>query len=190
MTEITTDAPADVYVNAEPAPEGGRQSLADALARVRRRTQLVVTERWLVIAGGILMPLGVVLVILGWYGASHTTRLFEEIPYMISGGLLGVVLVIVGGWCYFGYWLARMVENDREVLGALLRIEERLSAAVTVTADEGVSDTVPTLVATRTGTMYHRPDCAVVANRAPEDLRPVTTGEGMSPCRICSPAEL
>src|SRR5207302_279591 len=76
MTEITTDAPADVYVNAEPAPEGSPQPLTEALARVRRRTQLVVTDRWLVIAGGILMPLGVVLVFLGWYGASHTTRLF------------------------------------------------------------------------------------------------------------------
>ena len=38
------------------------------------------------------MPLGVVFVLLAWYGAAHTTRVFEQIPYMISGGLLDTQL--------------------------------------------------------------------------------------------------
>src|SRR5438309_11689748 len=129
MTEVvdSPDLPAaPVTETGEPAADD--RSLTDSLARVRRRAQIVVTERWLVIAGGILIPLGIVLVLLGWYGASHTTRLFEEIPYLISGGLFGLVLVVVGGACYFGYWLARLLNNEREMLGALLRIEEQLSA--------------------------------------------------------------
>ena len=168
----------------------GQRSLTDSLARVRRRTQIVVTERWLVIAGGVLIPLGIVLVLLGWYGASHTTRLFEEIPYLISGGLFGLVLVVVGGACYFGYWLARLLSNEREMLGALLRIEEKLDAGALPVSGNAVAVAAPaeTLVATKTGTMYHRPDCSVVRGRSDGDLRLVNAGEnGLSACQICAP---
>src|SRR5438105_2972985 len=146
----------------EPTEGPEERSLTDSLARIRRRATVVVTERWLVIAGGILIPLGIVLVLLGWYGASHTTRFFEEIPYLISGGIFGLVLVVVGGACYFGYWLARLLNNEREMLGALLRIEEQLSAgALAVSSNNGhVADAaIPDLVATKTGSMYHLPDC-------------------------------
>jgi hypothetical protein len=41
-------------------------------------------------------------------------------------------------------------------------------------------------VATATGTMFHLPDCSVVANRP--KLRKVTGDEaGMEPCRLCDP---
>jgi hypothetical protein len=44
-----------------------------------------------------LLVLGVVLVLLGWYGAANTNILTEQIPYFISGGLLGMALIIVAG---------------------------------------------------------------------------------------------
>jgi hypothetical protein len=41
-------------------------------------------------------------------------------------------------------------------------------------------------VATARGSMWHRPDCAVVAGR--EDLRPVgPDGDGLRPCALCDP---
>jgi hypothetical protein len=41
-------------------------------------------------------------------------------------------------------------------------------------------------VATPTGTMFHLPDCAVVANRP--NLRKVRGDErGMEPCKLCDP---
>src|SRR3982751_805565 len=100
--------------------------LSERLTALRRRTGFVVTDRTLLTVGSILMPLGLVLVLLAWYGAAHTTRVFEQIPYMISGGLLGIVLVIAGGFCYFGFFLARLLATSREMLDALLRMEERL----------------------------------------------------------------
>ena len=33
---------------------------------------------------------------MGWWGASHTARQIEQIPYLISGGLIGLGLVMVG----------------------------------------------------------------------------------------------
>ena len=87
--------------------------LARGLASLRRRTGMVPTEKWLAVAGGVLMPLGVLLVIAGWFGAAHTTRLFEEIPYLISGGLLGVALATIGALTLFAHWLTVLIREGR-----------------------------------------------------------------------------
>src|SRR4051812_39938027 len=108
--------------------ETGAASLTERLTALRRRTGFVVTDRMLLTAGSILMPLGAVLVLLGWYGSAHTTRVFEQIPYLISGGLLGIGFVIAGGFCYFGFFLARILTTSREMLDALLRLEDRMDA--------------------------------------------------------------
>ncbi|MCU1448933.1 MAG: hypothetical protein JWP02_1103 [Acidimicrobiales bacterium] len=167
--------------------------LARGLARLRRRTAMVPTERWLAVAGGVLMPLGVVLVLAGWYGASHTTRLFEEIPYLISGGMLGIVLSAIGAALYFGYWLTRLVAGDRQIVEVLARIEARLDASESngsggSTAAAGAVGAA--FVATRTGTMFHRPQCPVVADRPDKELRRITLpASGMSPCKLCAPLD-
>jgi hypothetical protein len=163
--------------------------LAAGLSRLRRRGTVVATDRWLAVAGGVLMPLGAVLVLLGWYGAAHTTRLFEEVPYLISGGIFGLVLVVIGAALYFGYWLTRLVGTERQVLESLGRIEERLGGTP---ADEaGAPSTNGTsFVATKTGSMFHRPECPVVAGRPDRELRTVELpAAGMTPCKLCSPLD-
>ena len=186
MADITVE-PIDRATPAGSAP------LSQRLTALRRRTGFVVTDRTLLTAGSILMPLGLVLVLLAWYGSAHTTRVFEQIPYLISGGLLGVVLVIAGGFCYFGFFLARLLATSREMLDSLLRMEERLetlglsAAAPPSTADRGARLPAVTFVATKTGTMYHRPDCVTVAGRAPAELRKVRATDGLTPCRMCTP---
>ena len=194
---MTTTTPIAEYFSSMSSEPGGTpdtsaptndQALVSGLARLRRRTSLVATERWLLTAGGILLPLGAVLVLIGWYGAAHTTRIWEEVPYLISGGLFGLVLVIAGAAMYFGYWLTRLVSGDRQMLDVLLRIEERLAATGPVLpAGSGPAD-VTALVATKTGTMYHRLGCQVVANRAADELRAVELpAPGLTPCRLCAP---
>src|SRR5258708_31456542 len=125
MADITLEPVDSTQAGAQAA---AHTSLGERLTALRRRTGFVVTDRTLLTVGSILMPLGLVLVLLGWYGAAHTTRVFEQIPYMISGGLLGVVCMIAGGFCYFGFFLARLLATSREMLDALLRLEERLEA--------------------------------------------------------------
>lgn len=181
------------------APYVNEEDLAKGLARLRRRASMAPTDRWLAIAGGVLMPLGVILVIIGWYGAAHTTRLFEEIPYLISGGLLGIVLSTIGAALYFGYWLTRIVAGERQMTEILARMEAKLDNAAaegngTGTATSGagaaVAGTAGTFVATRTGSMFHRPDCPVVADRPQNELRTVKLpASGMSPCKLCAPLD-
>ncbi len=189
-------------LNPSAGVDGRQARLADGLARLRRRTKLVATERWLLVAGSVMVPLGGILVILGWFGASHTGRLFEQIPYMISGGLFGLVLVIAGGFSYFGYWLARLVSDERQqshqLLEALERIEGHLAngssaparGTAPAPARAPLSSTRPEFVATTSGSLYHRADCLVVTDRPTHELRSVRAGaKGRSPCRICLPLE-
>jgi len=182
MTDLSLQ-PADT---ASPIEHTSDVSLSDRLTALRRRTKFVVTDRTLLTVGSILMPLGAVLVLLAWYGSAHTTRLFEQIPYLISGGLMGVVLVIAGGFCYFGYFLARMLATSREMLDAMLRLEERLDAVGTAAAAPVIARTAA-FVATRSGTMFHRPDCPTVANKQPAELRSIRSTDSLAPCRICTP---
>ena len=177
------------------APHVDEEDLAKGLARLRRRAGMVPTDKWLAIAGGVLMPLGVILVFIGWYGASHTSRLFEEVPYLISGGLLGIVLSTIGAALYFGYWLTRIVAGERQMIEVLARMEARLDAAATDGNGTGAATALAAVamgrfVATRTGSMFHRPDCPVVADRPQSELRTVKLpARGMSPCKLCAPLD-
>jgi len=102
---------------------------ATAGIRVRKGTKLPV-EQILLIAASILFPLGVVFILLGWYGAAHTGRTYAQIDYLISGGLLGVGLTAAGGFMYFGYWLSRQLGESRRQSALTLQAFERLERAL------------------------------------------------------------
>jgi hypothetical protein len=142
------------------------------------------------------VPFGIFVMVLGWYGASHTGYLFEQIPYVISGGLIGLGLVLVGSFAYFAYWLTRIFHQQREqadrTIAVLERLESRLgdvplaTASSTAGARPAARNGGAQYVATASGTMFHLPDCAVVANRP--RLRKVRGDErGMEPCKLCDP---
>jgi len=154
-------------------------------------------DRWLLIGGGLFIPLGLVLIVLGWAGAAQTPLLQEQVPYLISGGMLGVALLSVGGFAYFAYLLSVLIRDgrarERQQAGrddAMIARLERLESLLGVIAHNGVRTAKSTsnhkLVATPTGTMIHRPDCPVVAGR--DGVRAVTWSEGLRPCSICQPA--
>jgi hypothetical protein len=156
-------------------------------------------EQVMAIASAVLLPLGLIMILLGWYGAAHTPYLFEQVPYLISGGILGLGFALVGGLVYFGSWLARgAAEQQRrtEEMSELLREirDEMRSGSLaapaptrrTRSSSNGQRDGAAPFVATARGGMLHRPDCAVVAGR--EDLRPIGAGgDGLSPCTLCNP---
>ena len=98
-------------------------------------------SRWLAPVGAILTSLGFALVILGWMGSSRTVLVFEQLPYLISGGLLGLGFVIAGAFAFFAHWLTLVLQEARRdrqqserMAASLERIEALLSARA---ADEG-----------------------------------------------------
>jgi hypothetical protein len=111
--------------------EAGVQQLHVPEPRTDRETLLLR-------AGVAIVVLGWLCIGLGWWGASGTANLAEQIPYLISGGLFGIALVVAGTGLVmryslarlFRYWLARLVaehalQTDRTV-DALGRIETAL----------------------------------------------------------------
>ena len=89
-------------------------------------------ETVMLVLGGLLLPIGIIAIIVGWYGAAHTPKLYEQNDYLISGGLLGLGLVFIGGFLYFGYWMTRQIHTTatvaQQTLRALSRIETQLAA--------------------------------------------------------------
>lgn len=160
------------------------------------RASVKLEERMLMVIGGILAPLGLIVVLLGWWGAAHTPYVFDQLPYLISGGLLGLGLVFLGAFFYFAHWMTQLVKEQRAQSTAVLEALERLQAKVaeqggaTVVApapasSNGAEPTAAPLVATERGSMAHRPDCVVVTGK--DGLRAVTEADGLAPCKLCEP---
>jgi len=180
----------------EPSTNGAgtrQQRLAAAVKNLRTRQSMssIPVDRWVLIAGAIMVPLGIALIVLGWYGAAHKALIIQQFPYLISGGILGLGLMITGGLAYFGYWITRLVQENRTHTRDLIAAIDRL-AQLAGEEDANGGGTVGraaadgALVATATGTMLHRPDCPVVANR-PGGRRVKAGTRGYEPCKICEP---
>jgi hypothetical protein len=204
------------------ARRGIRERLAVVSNSFRALAELLTLDRLLTLAAVLALPSGLAAIILGWYGAAHTPLLHEQVPYLISGGLLGVGLLSAGGLLYLASWIARSSqlshERDEQVRELLADIRDELrtsrhvsgvaapaapaapaaasaAPAAPVASNERdgapITEEVPVVrparfVATPSGTMYHRPDCSVVAQR--DDLRQVSGNEArMKPCGMCQP---
>lgn len=191
---------------APPSEAGRYQRLAEGIRQLRVGTARRLSERTLMALGGVFVGVGFLLVLLGWRGAATTPYLYEQIPYMASGGFFGVGLIFCGAFCYFAHWVTELVKEHRvqsaAIVEAIARLEEtvrqqagldRAAAAANgsvggdaafAPAAPGMPDGVP-LVATARGTMAHRPDCVVVTGKG--GLRQVQPSDGLLPCKLCDP---
>lgn len=152
-------------------------------------------QRYLFVAGAMLMPLGVLVVLIGWYGSAHTNYAYDQFPYLISGGLLGVVLSQLGGFLYFGAWLAKGAADQhdasRQIADTMLVLadvvsRQRAEATGPATTQPVDAGAVPVLAGPK-GTTVHRRDCILIRHR--DDLHVLTGSEAdTSPCRVCSPS--
>jgi hypothetical protein len=61
-------------------------------------------------AGLAAIAIGIVFVALGWWGASGTLDLSEHVPYLISGGVLGLCLVVAGTGLAVRYSMGRLLK--------------------------------------------------------------------------------
>lgn len=138
-------------------------------------------------AGAILLPLGLVVILLGWYGAANTPYQYDQLAYLVFG-FLGLGLTFIGGFLYFGAWLARIAADGREsskrLADTLLVLADVTSRAASL--DHRGSDTGAIPVTAGDGTTMHRRDCSLIAHR--DDLHPVgADSTHLTVCRVCRP---
>jgi uncharacterized membrane protein len=134
-----------------------------------------------------LAAVGFLLIVLGWNGAASLDRVPGQVPYLISGGVAGLGLVLTG------LVLALVQESRRNTALLLAKLDdmgERLErAGTTVAGPTAVPEDGSAVIAGRT--TYHQPECNVVAGRS--DLQPMNVEaaveRGLAPCRICEPGQ-
>jgi hypothetical protein len=144
----------------------------------------------LIVAGGLLV------IGLGWNGmaggggqVNGLPNLNAQLPWLVSGGILGLALVVFGS--------AMLVVHNARIDRA--RLEAKLDELVAA-AGRQPSPAIPYPSAPIAGgntfvagaSAYHAPGCRLVQGR--DDVELVTASAAadrkLRPCRVCKPAEL
>jgi hypothetical protein len=133
----------------------------------------------------VFLAVGILLVILGWYGAANTNILTEQIPYFISGGLLGMALIIVAGVIGSSAALERENRELRsDLMRALASAPARSASSASTQAprrsDDGHVYIVPG------GRSYHLAGCPIVEGKDGSELTmPEAVSAGFAACKLC-----
>ena len=153
--------------------------------------------KWSQIGGQLgigLVLVGALFMFLGWNGSASYDRVPQQFPYLISGGIVGLSLVIVGA----AYIVVDNQRRDRALLqNTLAEVRDALDklalAQLGTTGNGGGSgsavSTVPGGVVVGPSA-YHRPDCRLLEGRGPLPTVAVEDAEdrGLTPCRVCDPS--
>ena len=161
---------------------------------LKRAEPLRRVDQVMEIVGIALLPVGLTALLVGWLGVASNGYVFLQLPYVVSGGLVGVGLLFAGGTIYLASWISRTSavqrrQND-EVLQALRQLQQTLAVVPLAGTGGGTNGHGGTghFLATPSGSMFHRPECAIVTGR--EDLREVQPdATGMKPCGMCDPLD-
>lgn len=144
------------------------------------------TRPW---AGWLFIAFGVLLVLLGYLGVSGEAIVEKQIPYLVSGGIGGVLACVLGA-----YFLG--TEELRKDSGRLDRLEqmvEELHAALLERADAPApapvaAEPAPTLVAVAGGSTFHRSGCPLADGKETTQLTPEALADGsLAACPLCAP---
>lgn len=193
MTATMTATTTTIAAPRAAAPPQQAQTRNPAARRDQRYRTLQLV---LFTAGAVLMPLGIVAICLGWYGTAHSHYAYDQTTYLVSGGLLGLGLVFLGGFLYFGAWLAKIgadqKDSARQLADTMLVLADlvsRQTALGQASTDATLADAGAVPVLAGNGTTVHRRDCQLIAHR--DDLHVITGSEaGLTTCRVCRPTAI
>jgi hypothetical protein len=145
--------------------------------------------------GWLLVLLGGVALFLGWYGVSGEALTAKQLPYLVSGGLTGVGLLVLGGFFIATDDIRRELTRVDDLQQ---KVDELHALFVTELAAEPTVDTgTPASsgdgwVAVPNGVTFHRPDCALVAGKTEAAAvdPAVVPRRRLRPCRVCDPGTI
>jgi hypothetical protein len=151
---------------------------------------------WTVADGWLLLALlcfvaGAITLIVTWYKISGLALIAEQLPYLASGGLGGLALVIAGAGCLSAGRSARIEARLVELLSIATEPVTGPAGSADLAGPPQSGATVgaesdSTVLTVTGGTTYHRPDCRLVAGKETSTL-PLSeaTGQGLTPCPVC-----
>jgi hypothetical protein len=129
--------------------------------------------------GTVVCLVGALVLYLGWNGAASHNDIRKQFPYLLSGGIAGLSLVILG----VALLVIEAVRTERTELQNTVRELRDALEGLAPRAAPGAG----TVVAGASS--FHRPTCRLVEGR--DDLELIdsedATTRGLTPCRICHP---
>ena len=145
--------------------------------------------------GWILVAAGALLMLFGYFGVSREAQPGKQIPYLVSGGIGGMFLAVLGAY-FLGTQelrrdsgrLDRLEGMVEELHGALLRRPD----APDLTVANGTAQTAATatrrVVAVEGADLFHRVTCPMVADKDAVAMTPAAAQkQGLQPCPSCTP---
>ena len=175
----------------DPLTARREERLLRLLERASASSRFNFGEKWLFGLGGALVLAGFVVVVIGWAGASRTVLVAGQIPYLISGGMIGLGLIFLGACLYFGHWVAVLVRESRErgaedredmatVRDSLRQINRSLAALSAALAPDSIRAAAPSGSDLNRSRPDERAEAQPVIELRDDDPRPVlvatTTG--------------
>ena len=147
--------------------------------------------------GWILIGVGALLLLLGYLGVSREALPGKQIPYLVSGGIGGVFLAVVGAYVLG----MQALRHDSGRLDRLERMVEDLHQALLrrpdapdLTAGNGRQSAAKPagparrVVVVEDGDLFHRAACAMVAGKEVQEMTPAAAKRrGLDPCPACAP---
>jgi hypothetical protein len=146
--------------------------------------------------GYILTAIGFLALIIGYLGVSREIYVGRQVPYIVSGGLVGVAFISLGSRLL-------LIEDLRRDSGRLDRLEKavtELHQALLIRPDAPIpgysamqqvnGQAVPSkLVVVPGGESFHRPECPVLEGKASKrSVTPETAQRrGLHACPLCQP---
>ena len=161
-TPAPLSAPRSLRARLEPGLFGGRLALA-------------------------VVGVGLAVIGFGWYGISGdgalidgTTDVRAQLPYLISGGFLGLALVVLGAALLVAH--TTRLERARSEAHLEARID-----ALTAALGGHVLGAAPDGQVIAGAAAYHHPDCRLVDGREGQEYVTVDVAleRGLRPCRLC-----
>ncbi len=147
--------------------------------------------------GWILVAAGALLMLLGYFGVSREALPGKQIPYLVSGGIGGVFLAVLGAY-FLGTQalredsgrLDRLEQMVEELHQALLRRPDAPArVSDDATAANGAQAPARRVVVVEGGGMFHRAACPMVTGKDTSELTPAAARKrGLAPCPACTPA--
>ena len=144
--------------------------------------------------GYILIAIGALLLIAGYLGVSREVIVARQIPYLVSGGLVGLAAIALGGRLL-------LIEDLRRDSGRLDRLEKAVQelhqvllyrpdapSPSTAKSTANGAATVKLLVLPG-GESFHRPECPVVGDKSTGRSVTLETAKrkGLHACPLCQP---
>jgi hypothetical protein len=132
----------------------------------------------------VVMLAGIVAIGIGWNGAAGLLDLRAQFPYLISGGLIGLSLVVIGA----SLMIVQAHREDRARLEAKLdQLIDAVGMGGGLGSTRAPQDLTGLVVAGSAS--FHVPGCRLVDGR--EEVAYLTPDEAraryLAPCRVCQP---